>query len=125
MEAMLLRILDLLCHSVLLQTLASAVPLAIAIAGLAGWRTRVPHTLPLALWGGLLCLWIFAPVPLVEAQVISFRNYVSILGWLWLVRAWGRLVLTEWPAPIWAHWIVGTLLVLLPLTGGVVLIRAL
>ena len=123
MEAFLLRVLDVLGHSALLQALACAVPAAIAVAGLAGWRARVPQTLPLALWGGLLCLWILAPLPLVEPQVISFRHYVAILGWLWLVRAWGRLVLTEWPAPIWSHWIVGSLLLLLPLTGAVVLIR--
>jgi hypothetical protein len=125
MEALFLRVLDLLGQSAALQALASAVPVAITVAGLAGWRARVPHTLPLAIWGLVLCLWIFAPVTLTEAQVLSFRNFVSILGWLWLVRGWGRLVLTEWPAPIWSHWIVGTLLVLLPLAGGVVLIRGL
>lgn len=124
MEAFVLRILDILGHSPLLQALASAVPLTITVAGLAGWRARVPHTLPLALWGGLLCLWIFAPLPLVDAQVISFRHYVAILGWLWLVRSWGRLVLSELPAPMWAHWLVGTVLLLLPLSGAVILIRA-
>jgi hypothetical protein len=124
MEANLLRALDVLGQSPLLQAIASAVPAAIAVAGLAGWRARVPQTLPLALWGGLLCLWIFVPLPLTEPQVISFRHYVSILGWLWLVQAWGRLVLTEWPAPIWSHWIVGSLLVLLPLCGALVLIRS-
>lgn len=125
MEAVLLQVLDLLGHSPVLQALAAAVPVAITVAGLAGWRAQVPGTLPLAVWGLVLCVWIFAPVTLTEEQVILFRNFVSILGWLWLVRAWGRLVLTEWPAPIWSHWIVGTLLALLPLTGAVVLIRAL
>ena len=91
----------------------------------AGWRARVPHTLPLAIWGLMLCLWIYAPIEVHLHQVEVFRNFVSILGWVWLVRAWGRLVLNEWPAPIWSHWIVGTLLLLLPLTGAVVLIRAL
>ncbi len=124
MEAFLLRVLDVLGQSALLQALVSAVPAAITVAGLAGWRARVPQTLPLALWGGLLCLWIFIPLPLEDAQVISFRHYVAILGWLWLVRAWGRLVLTEWPAPIWSHWIVGSVLVLLPLAAVVVLIRS-
>ncbi|OYU18026.1 MAG: hypothetical protein CFE34_12650 [Rhodobacteraceae bacterium PARR1] len=125
MEMVLLRMLDLLGQSPLLLMLASAVPVAITVAGLAGWRAQVPDTLPLAIWGLILTLWIFAPVTLTEAQVILFRNFVSIIGWLWLVRAWGRLVLTEWPAPIWSHWIVGTLLALLPLCGAVVLIRGL
>ena len=48
MEAVLVRVLDLLGHSPILQALTSAVPLAIAVAGLAGWRAKVPHTLPLA-----------------------------------------------------------------------------
>lgn len=125
MEAVLVRVLDLLGHSPILQALTSAVPVAISVAGLAGWRAKVPHTLPLAVWGGLLGLWIFVPLPVTDPQLQAFRNFVSILCWLWLVRGWGRLVLTEWPAPIWSHWIVGTLLVLVPVVGAVVLIRGL
>ena len=125
MEAALVRVLDLLAHSPVLVTLAHAVAPAITVAGIAGWRAKVPGTLPLAVWGALLCLWLFAPVPLSAPDAVMFRNFVSILGWLWLVRSWGRLVLTEWPAPIWSHWIVGTLLVLMPLVAAVVLIRGL
>lgn len=123
MDAVLMRALDLLMHSPMLLVLASAVPVAITVAGLAGWRAKVPGTLLLAVLGAGLCLWIFAPIPLAQEHLRSFRSYVAILGWGWLVQAWLRLVLTEWPAPIWTHWIVGTLLVLLPLAGGVVLIR--
>lgn len=125
MEQLLDDVLTVLGTSPLLRALAAAVPMAITVAGVAGWRARVPHTLPLAVWGLVLCLWIYAPVAVHLHQVEVFRNFVSILGWVWLVRAWGRLVLNEWPAPIWSHWIVGTLLLLLPLTGAVVLIRAL
>lgn len=125
MEQALDSVLTVLGTSSLLRALAAAVPVAITVAGLAGWRARVPHTLPLAIWGVLLCLWIYAPIEVHLHQVEVFRNFVSILGWVWLVRAWGRLVLNEWPAPIWSHWMVGTLLLLLPLAGAVVLIRAL
>ncbi len=125
MEQLLDDVLTLLGTSPLLRGMAAAVPVTIAVAGFAGWRARVPNTLPLALWGLVLCLWIYLPIEVHLQQVYIFRNFVSILGWLWLVKAWGRLVLTEWPAPIWAHWIVGTLLALLPLCGAVVLIRGL
>ena len=125
MDAALVRVLDLLMHSPTLWVLASVVPVAITVAGLAGWRAKVPGTLALAVMGGLLCLWMFVPVPGLGEQLQSFRSYVAILGWVWLVQAWLRLVLTEWPAPIWTHWIVGTVLILLPMAGGVVLIRGL
>ena len=125
MEAVLVRVLDLLGHSPILQALTSAVPLAIAVAGLAGWRAKVPHTLPLAVWGGLLGLWIFVPLPVTDPQLQAFRNFVSILCWLWLVRGWGRLVLTEWPAPIWWRGRGGRRVLLGAVVGGVVLIRGL
>lgn len=118
------RVVEVLTASPSLQALALAVPVAIAVAGLAGWRAKVPHALPLALWGMLLVLWIVLPVGTLPEEVGQFRRMVAGFGWLWLVQAWGRLVLTEWPAPIWAHWIIGTLLLVLPVTVAVVLIRA-
>lgn len=108
-----------LTESAIVRALVMAVPVAITISFLAGWRARVENTLPTAIWGGLLCLWIVAPLRFELLELNQIRWIIVILGWVWLVAAWGRHVLGEWPEPIWGHWIVGTLLLLLLIVLGV------
>ena len=81
------------------------------------------NTLVPAIWGGLLCLWIGIPVRFDMHELNLLRAIVAMLGWVWLVSAWARHVLGEWPEPIWGHWIVGTLLLFLPIVTGIELIR--
>lgn len=106
-----------------LRGLILAVPVAITVSFLAGWRARVENTLAPAIWGGLLCLWIGIPVRFDMHEMNLLRAIVAMLGWVWLVTAWARHVLGEWPEPIWGHWIVGTLLFFLPIVTGIELLR--
>lgn len=109
--------------SPVVRAMIVAVPVAVTVSFLAGWRARVENTLAPAIWGALLCLWIGLPFRFEFAEMNQLRGFVSILGWLWLVMAWARHVLGEWPEPIWGHWIVGTLLTFLPVAIAVELIR--
>lgn len=118
-----MQALALLSASAVFRALALAVPVAITVAALAGWRQRVEGAGPLALFGIVVCLWIGAPLDLPYAELRQAGLALSVLCWFWLLWAWGRHVLGDWPAPIWGHWLVGTLLWVLPVTGFVVLIR--
>jgi len=109
--------LDRLATSDLLQTLALAAAGAIGLAGAAGWRTQAPGALALALWAVAFGIWVLLPLPLPHPDLVLLRNFISIIGWLWLVKAWGQYVLTDWPAPVWTHAIVALLLVALGLAG--------
>lgn len=112
-----------LAQSPVVRALVMAVPVAITVSFLAGWREKVDNTLGPAIWGALLCLWIVVPLQFPYPEMDQLRWMLVILGWFWLVAAWGRHVLGEWPAPIWAHWIVGTLLLALPIATGIALVR--
>lgn len=123
MEAWLLASLDLLAASPLFRALALAIPVAITVAAIAGWRQRVEGAAPLALFGIVTCLWLGIPWRFAYAELEQASLFLSVLLWFWLLLAWGRHVLGDWPAPIWGHWLVGTLLWVLPLSGVIVLIR--
>jgi hypothetical protein len=122
MQAWAEQALALLSGSGLIRALIAAIPVTIAVAALAGWRQRVEGAGQLALFACAFCLWLILPLQLnyLELQQSSF--VFSILCWFWLVWAWARHVLGEWPAPIWGHWIVGTFLWVLPVAALVVLL---
>lgn len=123
MEAWADRAMALLAGSPLFRILALAVPVAITVAAIAGWRQRVEGAGPLALFGIITCLWLALPVTFAYVELEQASLALSLLCWFWLVLAWARHVLGDWPAPIWGHWLVGTLLWVLPVTGIVLLIR--
>lgn len=112
-----------LANSPVVRALVMAVPVAITVSFIAGYREKVENTLAPAIWGALLCLWIVLPLRFPYHELDLLRWIVVIFGWVWLLSAWLRHVLGEWPAPIWAHWIVGTLLLALPIATGIALIR--
>lgn len=89
-------------------------PVAISVAALASWRNAVPGSAMIATCGMLYSVWLLLPFHFALAEAQQLSAYVSILGWCWLVLAWGRHVLTEWPAPMWGHWLAGTVLFALP-----------
>lgn len=123
MEWLAQTVTAILTGSPVMRGLIVAVPVAITVSFLAGWRARVENTLPTAIWGALLCFWIAMPVTFDLLELNQLRWIVAILGWVWLLSAWGRHVLGDWPEPIWGHWIVGTLLLLMVLVFLVELIR--
>ena len=122
MDAWLEQALSVLSASAPVRALVVAVPAAIAVAGIAGWRQRVEGAAPLALFGSAFCVWIAVPWNFAYLELRQTSLVFSILCWFWLVWAWARHVLGEWPAPIWGHWIVGTLLWVLPVVMGAVLL---
>ena len=122
MEAWLQHALTVLSASPPVRALVAAVPVAIAVAGIAGWRQRVEGAAPLALFGSLLSVWIALPWNFAYVELRQSSLVLSMLCWFWLVWAWARHVLGEWPAPIWGHWIVGTLLWVLPVVIVAVLL---
>lgn len=106
------------------RALLAAVPVAITVAAIAGWRQRVEGAAVLALQGAAFCLWLVLPLSSAYVQLQQASLIFSMLCWLWLLRGWLRHVLGEWPAPIWGHWIVGTLLLILPFATLAVLVFA-
>jgi hypothetical protein len=122
MEAWAEAALALLSSSGPVRGLVAAVPVAIAVAALAGWRQRVEGAGALALFSIAFCVWLVLPWRPAYTELQQTSLVFSILCWLWLVWAWGRHVLGDWPAPIWGHWIVGTLLWILPVVSILTLI---
>lgn len=116
MEALLARA-DIAAQSPAVQFLLLLVPVAITVAAIASWRKSVPGTAVLAASGVVYCLWLLVPLRFALAEARQLSQYASILGWLWLVIAWGRHVLTEWPVPMWGHWLAGTVLLVLPVAA--------
>lgn len=104
------------------RALVVAIPVAITIAAISGWRQRVEGAAVIAAYGTAFCLWIALPWEPAYLELQQTSLIFSTLCWFWLLWAWARHVLGEWPAPIWGHWIVGTLLWVLPVTAGVVLV---
>jgi hypothetical protein len=104
------------------RALIAAIPVAITVAAIAGWRQRVEGAARIAAYGAAFCLWLVLPLPSSYVEVQQASLVFSILCWLWLLWAWVKHVIGEWPAPIWGHWIVGTLLWVLPLTAVIVLL---
>ena len=102
--------------------LVTAVPATIAVAAIAGWRQRVEGAPPLAVFAIAFCFWLVLPWRPAQIELQQTSLVFSMLCWFWLVWAWGKHVLGDWPAPIWGHWIVGTLLWVLPATMVVTLI---
>jgi len=123
MEAWAQAALTLLSGSGPVRALVAAIPVAIAVAAIAGWRQRVEGTGPLALFATFFCLWLVLPWAPAYLELQQASLVFSMLCWLWLVWGWGRHVLGEWPAPIWGHWIVGTLLWVLPVVAILTLLR--
>lgn len=122
METWLHQAMTLLSASAPVRALVVAVPVAITVAAIAGWRQRVEGAGPLALFGTAFCLWLGLPWTPAYLELQQAGLVLSILCWFWLIWAWARHVLGEWPAPIWGHWVVGTLLWILPLIAGLVLL---
>lgn len=122
MDPWLEQALTLLSTSLPFRFVVGAIPVSITVAAIAGWRNRVEGAGALALFGSAFCIWLGLPwqPAYVELQQASFAG--SILCWIWLVWGWGKHVFREWPSPIWGHWIVGTLLWVLPVTAVVVLL---
>lgn len=89
-------------------------PVAISVAALASWRNAVPGAAIIAVSGMAYSVWLLVPFGFGITEARQVSAYASILGWIWLVMAWGRHVLTEWPAPMWGHWLAGTVLFALP-----------
>jgi hypothetical protein len=100
--------------SAVLRLLLIGIPVSITVAAIAGWRKTVPGARGLALSGALLLIWLSLPVRFALLELRQLAQMLSILGWVWLLWAWVKHVLGDWPSPTWGHWLVGTLLCALP-----------
>ncbi|AWB48746.1 hypothetical protein HYN69_09680 [Gemmobacter aquarius] len=116
MEAVLAR-LDLAGQSLAVMFLLYLAPVAITVAAIASWRSAVRGASMIVAGGIAYCLWLMVPLGFALPELRQLSQFASILGWVWLMLAWGRLVLTEWPVPMWGHWIAGTVLLALPVVA--------
>jgi len=106
----------------LVQTLILITPLAIALSGYATWRIGDRRGLLLIAAVTLYTLWMLWPQPLAPELVLPGR-VVSVIGWFWLVSAWGRQAKWHEPFLLAANSIVVTFMITLILTTGVALLR--
>lgn len=109
--------LDLAAQSAAVVFLLYLTPVSITVAAIASWRNAVRGAGMVAAGGVAYCLWLLVPFGFALPELRQLSQIVSILGWVWLVAGWGRHVLTEWPVPMWGHWIAGTVLLALPLVA--------
>lgn len=106
----------------LVQTLLIITPLAIALSGYATWRIGDRRGLLLIAAVALYMLWMLWPQALAPELVLPER-VVSVIGWFWLVSAWGRQAKWHEPFLLAANGIVVAFMITLILTTAVALIR--
>lgn len=106
----------------LVQTLIVLTPLAIALSGFAAWRVGDRGGVMLILWVGLYLVWMLWPQPLVPEFALPAR-VISVIGWFWLIGAWGRRVKWHEPLLLVSNSIVVAFMIALFLTTGVATVR--
>lgn len=106
----------------LVETLILVTPLAIAVSGLAAWRTGDRQGLVLIGWVVIYLAWMQWPHPL-ATQLILPARVVSVVGWFWLVGSWSRRVKWHEPLLLVANGIVVAFLIALFLTTLVASVR--
>ncbi|MFN4155239.1 MAG: hypothetical protein ACK4HF_11350 [Paracoccaceae bacterium] len=106
----------------LVQTLIVTTPLAIALSGFATWRIGDRRGVLLMAAVALYMVWMLWPLPLAPELVLPGR-VVSVIGWFWLVTAWGRQAKWHEPLLLAANSIVVAFMITLFLTTGVALLR--
>lgn len=106
----------------LVQTLIVVTPLAIALSGYAAFRVGNRNGLVLILWVAVYLVWMLWPQPMIPELVLPAR-VISVIGWFWLLGAWGRRV--NWNAPLLlvSNGLVVAFLIALILTTGVAGLR--
>lgn len=106
----------------LVQTLIVTTPLAIALSAFATWRIGDKRGLMLLFWVAVYLTWMLWPQPLPPEFVLPAR-VISVIGWFWLLSAWGRQVNWHEPLLLVANSIVVAFMIALILTTGVALFR--
>lgn len=106
----------------LVQVLIVATPLAIALAGFAGWRMGDRQGLVLIFWVAVYTLWMLWPLPL-PVELLLPGRVVSVIGWFWLLGAWARRVQWHEPLLLVANGVVVAFLLAVAITTAVAAIR--
>lgn len=106
----------------LVQSLILMTPLTIAVSGYATWRIGDQRGALLMLGVALYSVWMLWPFRL-PAEVVLPARVGSVIGWLWLVSAWGRQAKWHEPFLLAVNGLVLTVLLALSLTTAVALIR--
>lgn len=106
----------------LVQSLIIATPLAIGVSGFAAWRVGDRRGLGLIFWVLVYISWMLWPTPLQPELVLPGR-VVSVVGWFWLLGAWGRRVNWHEPLLLVSNSLVVAFLIALFLTTGVATVR--
>ncbi len=106
----------------LVQTLILLTPLAIALSAYSTWRIGDRRGPVLMAGVALYLIWMLWPARLPVELVLPAR-VVSVVGWFWLVSAWGRQAKWHEPFLLAANSIVLAFLIALTLTTGVALFR--
>ena len=78
--------------ALVIGALVTWLPLAVAFAGVAGWREGIGGAGVLTGFAVVCWIWLILPVTLAPAEVAQIGGVVSVLGWIWLIASWARRV---------------------------------
>lgn len=104
------------------QTLIVMMPLTVMLSGYASWRVGRRQGLVLIGWAMAYTVWMLWPIPFPPEFILPGR-VISVVGWFWLLSAWGRRVQWHDPLLLVANGIVVALLLTLAIVTTVATIR--
>lgn len=99
----------------LVETLIVLTPITIFVAGYAALRVGERRGVALMAWAAVYLLWMLWPGAMATEFLLPSR-VISVIGWFWLVGAWGRRASWHDPLLLVANGLVVAFLLALSIT---------
>ena len=106
----------------LVETLIVLTPITIALSGFAALRVGERRGITLMAWAAVYMLWMLWPGAMAPEFLLPSR-VISVIGWFWLLGAWGRRVSWHEPLLLVANGLVVAFLMALSITLFVATLR--
>lgn len=106
----------------LVETLIVLTPITIALAGFAAMRVGERRGVALMVWAAFYMAWMLWPGAMPTEFLLPSR-VISVIGWFWLLGAWGRRASWHDPLLLMANGLVVAFLLTLSITLFVATLR--